>query len=350
MNCLRYCSPFGRSTILLSIRLSNCTEQVCKWTRTPVNQHPEFAPLKTQLPDHAFPLVTIEPATGLRLSQLDIEEIKSLYKQFGGILFRGFSLDLEQFKQFTDCFCNAYVSNKSRGREMLSRDGRVQTVNLGDVHFPLHPELSREPWQPHIAWFACQQPAMIQGETTVCDGIAAARTLGPELTAHCHANTLSHTLPVRLEWCARFLRKPDLTLSQIPACSDETIKFSVHDGKIFRSYLRPMLHKPMFSDEWAYGNFLVFARRQLNARFFPAYIDGTEIPDRLVDEIERITNSLASEIKWQKNDLLMLDNTRFMHGRNPIGDPETRRIYTQFGYLSFAPDEQQYRYRQTGMM
>ncbi len=94
----------------------------------------------------------------------------------------------------------------------------------------------------------------------------------------------------------------------------------------------------MFIDEWAYGNFLVFARRRLQVKYFPCYLDGSEIPDEIVDEIESVTNSLACQIMWQKNDLVMLDNTRFMHGRNSIGDPQKRRIYTQFGYASFAPN------------
>ncbi|HSG90324.1 MAG TPA: TauD/TfdA family dioxygenase, partial [Pseudomonadales bacterium] len=46
---------------------------------------------------------------------------------------------------------------------------------------------------------------------------------------------------------------------------------------------------------------------------------------------------LATPIAWQAGDILMLDNTRFMHGRNPIGDPQHRRIYTQFGYSAFLP-------------
>ena len=303
-------------------------------------------PVNIQQPDQTFPLVTIEASPKLRLAQLDIDEIKSLYKQHGGLLFRGFSLDQEQFKQFTDHFCDAYVRNQSRGREVLSRDRRVQTVNLGDRHFPLHPELSREPWQPDIAWFACHQPATIQGQTTVCDGVAAAAAFPPELFAHCRKTVLSHSQPARLEWCARFLGKANLKHSDLPALSNETIRFTLQGGKIIRTYLRPMLHKPMFSNEWAYGNYLVFGRRQMNARRFPAYADGTEIPDSLVDTIARITDDLASEINWRANDLLMLDNTRFMHGRNPIGDPQNRRIYTQFGYASFAPEDYQPRYRQ----
>ncbi|MFT7527918.1 MAG: hypothetical protein ACI9LY_003078 [Arenicella sp.] len=83
----------------------------------------------------------------------------------------------------------------------------------------------------------------------------------------------------------------------------------------------------------------MFARQNLQVRDFPCYADGSEVSDAFADEIETISNRLATAIKWLKDHVLMLENTRFMHGRNPIGDPQSRRILTQFGYLSFVPDD-----------
>jgi hypothetical protein len=255
-------------------------------------------------------------------------------------LFRGFHLDLDRFSQFTDQFCNQYVSNKSPGREVLSDDGRIQTVNLGHRHFPLHPEISREPWQPDVAWFACKKPADEGGETTICDGIEIAKAFSPALIAHLQQNHLAHTLATDLGWCSEFLRKADLTIEEIGRFSDPAVfMFTVANQQLLRTYLRPMLHKPMFSPEWAYGNFLVFARRRLKVKNFPVYANGREVSDQLVLEIESISNDLAYALRWQENDLLMLDNTRFMHGRNPIANPDSRRIYTQFGYLNFVPSD-----------
>jgi len=291
-------------------------------------------------PSKEYPAVVIEAAESKNLLKLDKDELRQLFITHGAILFRGYMLDLDKFEAFTDQFCNAYVSNESPGREVLSKDGRVQTVNLGYQHFPLHPEISREPWQPDIAWFACEQASLVQGETTFCDGVAAANSFSAELLEHLKTTTLAHKIPTTLQWCAQFLGEPNLLASTISQYSDPTgFQFSEEGGELFRTYLRPMLHKTMFTDQWAYGNFLVFARRRLSVRNFPCYVDGTEVPDDIVDEIERVTNSLSAEVKWQKNDLLMLDNTRFMHGRNPIGDPQSRRIYTQFGYASFAPKQ-----------
>ena len=60
------------------------------------------------------------------------------------------------------------------------------------------------------------------------------------------------------------------------------------------------------------------------------------VPDELVESVKRISDNLATEIVWQENDVLMLDNTRFMHGRNEVLDVRQRYILTYFGYLKFA--------------
>ena len=291
------------------------------------------------LPTSDFPLVLFENTScSIKLLDIETDQIKALFKQHGALMFRGFELDINTFSDFTDQFSHDYVSNKSPGRDVLSQDGRVQTVNTGYQHFPLHPEMAREPWQPDIAWFMCDQPARIDGETTVCDGVAAAAAFQAGLHDHLKQSTLAHTLPTNIEWCRDFLNLPNVSVDALLNDKlSQQFEFSLVNGQLHRTYYRPMLHKPMFNDQLAYGNFLVFARRRLMVRHFPCYADGNEVEDEIVNEIETVTNQLSAQVKWQQHDLVMLDNTRFMHGRNPIGDPQNRRIYTQFGYANFAP-------------
>jgi hypothetical protein len=98
----------------------------------------------------------------------------------------------------------------------------------------------------------------------------------------------------------------------------------------------------MFADELAFANFLLFARYASGLTLVPVFEDGTPIPAALA-EIVRITgNRLSAPIPWQANDLLLLDNSRFMHGRNAIADEDERRIISYFGYLRFAvPDAEE---------
>ncbi len=71
----------------------------------------------------------------------------------------------------------------------------------------------------------------------------------------------------------------------------------------------------------AFGNFLFFAWFGLGVRNFPAFDDGSTIPVSLLEQIKEISDKITYPFAWQKNDLLKLDNTRFMHGRRKISPP-----------------------------
>jgi hypothetical protein len=70
--------------------------------------------------------------------------------------------------------------------------------------------------------------------------------------------------------------------------------------------------------------------------------DGQLVPDALANVVKDVSDQLSAPIQWRKNDIIILDNTRFMHGRNRITDAGERRIATYFGYLKFAaPDPEE---------
>ena len=114
------------------------------------------------------------------------------------------------------------------------------------------------------------------------------------------------------------------------------------DGKLVRWFMRPALHKPMFSDERAFGNFLLFSRFVHGRGDHPLLDDGRPVPEPWLQTIKAAGDRLTAEIGWQAGDVAMLDNSRFMHGRTAIIDPGERLIATYFGYLNFAtPDAEE---------
>jgi hypothetical protein len=77
----------------------------------------------------------------------------------------------------------------------------------------------------------------------------------------------------------------------------------------------------------------------LNAKIFPTFEDGSIIPDAICEELRTVTDELTTAHRWQTGDILMVDNSRVMHGRNEVHDLQERVIWTQFGYASFLPDD-----------
>lgn len=273
---------------------------------------------------------------------LDRSMVIDLYKAHGALLFRGFGIDVAQFRAFAEQFCSTSVVNESPGRQPVDPDAHVYTVDAGTRAFPLHPELSREPWKPDVAFFGCLSAPTDGGKTTICDGVALAEALPPALKHGLAGRRLLYiqsTWPSLLRFWLGTAAPTDAQLaSPPPGCPYEFRRFP---QGIARMFSRPALHKPMFVFAPAFGNFLLFARA-LGRSDSVVLDDGRPLPDDWVETISRAAERLTVPIDWLAGDLLMLDNTRFMHGRTEITDPAERLILTYFGYLSFAiPDAEE---------
>ncbi|MEI9851160.1 MAG: TauD/TfdA family dioxygenase [Sphingomonas sp.] len=260
-----------------------------------------------------------------------------MYKAHGALLLRGFAFGVDDFRRFAEQFCAASVYNDTRNRLVLDAEHNIQSVDRGVDPFPLHPELSREPWKPDVCFFGCLDAPSAGGETTICDGIELVRRLPAEVRDGLSGRRLLHVMgatPARLMYWLGTETPGDAQLAAPPAgCPFE---FRRIGAAIAVTFSRPALHRPMFAEGPAFGNFLLFARARDN-RFFPVLDDEKPVPDAWVDAIRAAGEAIAVPIAWRRDDLLMLDNTRFMHGRRAILDPGERRIASYFGYLRFAP-------------
>lgn len=284
------------------------------------------------------PHVTIVAET--ELSPLDVasETVTDLFKAHGALLFRGFQTDLDSFRRFAQQFCAVSTFNDSRGRLVLDTTHNVQSVNRGVAPFPLHPELSREPWKPDACFFGCLNPPRTGGATTICDGVAIVRALPPDVRRAFEGRRLLYAqpaIPEELEYWLGAVEPTDAQLAAPPP--DCPYSFRRAPGMIVRAFTRPALHHPMFSSDPAFGNFLLFARYLQGNPNFPLLDDGSPVPERLVQAVKTVSDTLTAPIEWQRGDLLMLDNSRFMHGRTAVLDQEERLIASYFGYLHFAP-------------
>lgn len=285
------------------------------------------------------PLAAIECNEGRSLGGLDPAAVLTNYRAHGAVLLRGFAYDVEEFRQFCRRLCPTAAINESPGRVSLGEATEVQSVNLGEDAFPLHPELSREPWKPDTAFFACLQPPSAGGETTVCDGVALAAALPEPVRAGFAGRRLLHLMPTWPGLFEFWLGTPNPEAAQLaeppPSCPYSFL--TLPSGQIVRCFSRPALHRPMFSDQRAFGNFLLFARYHAGRRDFPLLDDFTPVPDAWTEAAQACGESLAYAHRWQRGDILILDNTRFMHGRRAISDARERSIATYFGYLADAP-------------
>lgn len=297
---------------------------------------------RSSLPDATRPYLRLDAEADETLASIGREWLRDLYKEHGALLLRGFSGGLEEFRQLAVDLCPVAVQNESRNRATLGPAQDVQSASLGTLAFPLHPELSREPWRPDTCFFYCVNPPVTGGATTICDGVAIVRELPPDLREKMAGLRLKYEQLARPEELQFWLGVPDpddAALGDPPRHCP--YRFERVQGLVARGFTRPLLHRPMFSDELAFGNFLLFARF-LRGRTFPLLDDGTPVPDEWLHVVKEVSDRLAAAIEWVRGDLLILDNSRFMHGRTAITEGDGRLIATYFGYAGFAvPDEEE---------
>jgi alpha-ketoglutarate-dependent taurine dioxygenase len=272
------------------------------------------------------------------LAELPSDQIEQAFKQHGALLFRGFPVDLDAFRAMSDRLCSTWVINEATQRRMIDAASNIQSVNTGTQPFSLHSEISRSPWRPDACLFYCIDPPRTGGETTICDGVAIAAALPAELTAKLAGRRLLFTrradAPAIEKWLGVKVPTPDLIHAPPADCP---YTFGWRDGYLLMSFSRPILQRPMFTDAPAFANFLLFARDMRQNRLQPQLDDGTVIPDEWVDTIRAVSARLTVALSWRAGDLLLLDNSRFMHGRRRVTDDGPRVIASRFGYLRFAP-------------
>jgi alpha-ketoglutarate-dependent taurine dioxygenase len=294
---------------------------------------------RKSLPTATHPYVRLDAEQDETLASVSREWVRELYQEHGALLLRGFPGGLEDFRQLAVDLCPVAIHNDSRNRVMLGQD--VQSASLGTLAFPLHPELAREPWRPDACFFYCVNPPVTGGVTTICDGVAIVRNLPPDLREKLAGQRLKYMQAARPEelqfWFGVSDPDDDTLGNPPPHCP---YRFEYVGRQLVRIFTRPMLYRPMFTDELAFGNFLLFAR--LRGRIFPLLDDGTQVPDEWLQQVKEISDRLTAPIEWEGGDLLILDNTRFMHGRTALTKGDGRLIATYFGYVDFAvPDKEE---------
>ena len=317
----------------------------------------------------ALSLTPLSPSFGLMiesrarapLQTLPAEEVAAHFRRHGALLFRDFAVETEDFLAFTTAVCRDFSTYQGGGfrwgaldRQKINGHDTLLSVSGATQSFgiSLHGEMYYTSRRPTLLWFYCERPPAAAGETTLCDGAELYRLLSPAAREYFLKNRLRYIRHLTDgEWQVAFQTGEMADLRRW--CDENGATLSEHDdGSVTVESVSSAVCKGRGAGGDVFINSLLIIhtaeqaiRTGLAAKLFdlprnacPLVVrleDGSEIPDALVEEIEKTAKGITVKHAWRKGDVLMVDNTRVMHGRKDCSD-SARSIYVRMGEPAFA--------------
>jgi alpha-ketoglutarate-dependent taurine dioxygenase len=284
---------------------------------------------------------TILGSADKNIFELNREDVINLFNSSSALLFRGFNVDTDTFKKFTELFSTNFVSyiGGAYSREMINGDKTLLSVTGGKLHtaVPLHGEMYYRKQKPDIIWFYCASPALKDGETTICDGVQVYNELSDSTQELLHKKRLKYIRTYPADVWQRIYQTDDLNLVEKVCHNNDTHLKLNPDHSITTEYVSSAIQKSRCGNHKVFINNILPVVAQEIAGSNSSLVrleDDSKIPDSVISEIKDVTERLTHLISWQKGDVVMIDNTRLLHGRRSFSDNQ-RDIYVRLCEANF---------------
>ncbi len=294
----------------------------------------------------------INPSDSENVQKLDYGVIVKLFEKSGVILFRDFNLKPEEITEITDLYTERYAHDALRrasrmGQKLVrtvdydSHDAllRARRITQADMvkkkdeewkvdhdnyeEMSLHSETSYAPDYPEIIWFFCNEFSTNgRGCTTLCDGIKLWDNLSYETKNFFLLNPIKYKLriPISEKKIGNGTKK---WLINQQGAGDGLLDLS--NGLLNIVQIRFAVHPSRLPNKMCFSNHILYRDTDPNILEWGT-IDGSKIPQNILDEVKEKSKELTYDLDWKKNDFVMLDNKRFIHGRRAFKKSDKRDI------------------------
>lgn len=253
----------------------------------------------------------------------------------GVVIYRDFGDTLQDFNDFVSAHSSRVTFDPAR----KTSTANTAEIDAGFHEMGLHRENGNLPFNPDIQWFFCLEAAAVGSETTMCDGQRALFDLSAKTRKLFESQNIKYSRRIPWSNVKRFLSVE----LQIPfdKITDEHLEMVNRDvpGQTYRRVDQNLIHSQLiipaieiscFSGRAAFCNSMLGP----SVNYEPPRItweNGEEISLDIWDELKDITSRNTYSHFWKKGDIVVIDNTRVMHGRRRLDDP-SRRIFGAQSY------------------
>ncbi len=282
---------------------------------------------------HAINYAELANCTDLRA------KVINTLKHEGFMLLSG-SCSLQQFKELSNAVTRdfmPYIGGSNNERKVVDEAARITTAPGGKHNgtIQLHGEMCYRDSRPDVLFFYCETPAQSGGETIYADGIELYEKIirDPDLKELLTKRVCYHRKRDPDVW--RSLYSTQDKQAVIDYCEGEGIEARFSDNDVlFTRYVDTLVQQSIWNDKQVFiNNLLGFARnirKKGEIYSWITFADNSEIPDDLISRLQKIVTRYTRQLKLKKNDTLILDNRRVLHGRLSFTD-ENRNIFLRMG-------------------
>jgi alpha-ketoglutarate-dependent taurine dioxygenase len=256
-----------------------------------------------------------------KINNLKKSTVNKLFHQKGILIFDNFKSTYSEFYQFTKKFTKSYANDAIRRKEKF-KNKVLRSVDLGNKKVPLHSESSFTVTRPQIIWFMCINPPKKNtgGETIICDGSTLWESLDAQTKTFFKKEPIKYFVNIKLrnkiskgkkKW---FLNFPGIS-NEIIDFKKKIVSFNYKTFAVEKNYLNSKLY---------FCNHLLSVNDE--SQIEKALYKNKKIPKIFMQDIYKKVKKITYAHNWKKNQIIMIDNHKFMHGRNKIIKSSKRDI------------------------
>lgn len=284
--------------------------------------------------------------------------LQAVRRRYGAILFRGFDLRTAQDFQATAAQCfgtvlRPYLGGISPRRQIVA--GVYESTRIPPyLRMAQHNEMSYLPDPPYTLAFFCEVEPTCGGETPLADSrviyqripapvLAGFEMYGIRYHRHLYGprrnpfiRALSHVIELHTSWMAAFGTTDRSQVERICAAQDATLRWNWEESALIANTL-PAVRKHPETGEMLWFNhvstFMATPHRDglvrwllyhavlpspLSRPFHATYGNGAPISLSDLNCINAAIDSATVQFRWNRGDLLLVDNFMVTHGRMPF--------------------------------
>ncbi|MFR0675296.1 TauD/TfdA family dioxygenase [Enterobacterales bacterium AW_CKDN230030176-1A_HGKHYDSX7] len=256
----------------------------------------------------------------------------------GVVVLRRCLVTLDEFSAFV----KRHSSRLSLDPGRTLSGGVAQLVDAGTDAVGLHCENGNAPIWPDLTWFYCTLAPRKGSQTTLCDGAAVLDDLSPTTVQRFSEQRIRYrrTVPgdkwrrIVCHYLPEVESLEDATFEQLQAIVGADRNTQMHYTKaqdtVAYAYAVSAIQQSSFHGGAAFANSILGPSFNYEKPVID-FENGEPFDPALLDEVERVTARHTHIVGWQDGDMVMIDNRRVMHGRQPIVDT-SREIFNALSY------------------